>query len=148
MTNRAVRRFAARRDDNEDPIVRALRHEGCFVTQMSEGGLPDLLVWTPFLDRWVILEVKRPKKKLRPKQEAFFELHVAARTLGFLHRVENETEALVAVGARPATSHQDCRNCDGDGFVTEHDKPRQRFRPVCSGFAPLGADLPLTPRSS
>lgn len=140
-----------RRDANEPAIVAALEHEGCFVTRLS---LPlDLLVWTPFLERWVLLEVKVPGKKLRKSQEQFFDLHVAARTLGFMYRVSNETEALVAVGARSHDDHTGCRNCDGKGRVrrsigvVQHGGPEEYRWSRCPGFARLGEDLALTKAS-
>ena len=65
------RRGAAgkRRDANEGPIVDALRDLGCEIHYVSGLGLPDLLVRSP-LGRWVPLEVKAVKGKLKPSQQA------------------------------------------------------------------------------
>jgi hypothetical protein len=51
-------RRAARRDDNEVEIVRALEAAGASVTYLSAEGCPDLLVG--YAGRTVLLEVKQP----------------------------------------------------------------------------------------
>ena len=65
------RRGAAgkRRDATEPAIVEALRGLGCEVTYLGGLGCPDLLVRSP-RGRWVPLEVKTEKGKLKPSQSA------------------------------------------------------------------------------
>lgn len=56
--DREAMRRAARRDDNEAIIVRALEQVGAAVQRMSESGCPDLLVsWRGVL---TLIEVKLP----------------------------------------------------------------------------------------
>lgn len=40
----SLRRYAARRDANERPIIQALEQVGCKVAQLSGKGIPDLAV--------------------------------------------------------------------------------------------------------
>lgn len=53
-------RRAARIDGNHTAIVKALRTIGCSVLDLSKvgKGVPDLLVWSPRLTRYVLVEVK------------------------------------------------------------------------------------------
>ena len=96
------------RDANEKPVVAALEAEGCVVTRISGGGVPDLLVWSPFTSSFHLVEVKHRKKGSRrdmrkPAQVKFMERHgQASQALSRVHVVESEWEALVAVGARGA----------------------------------------------
>lgn len=52
-------------DANQAEIVEALRKVGCCVEDMSSygGGVPDLLVWSPFRKATLLFEVKNPKAK-------------------------------------------------------------------------------------
>jgi len=63
-----IRRTAAKRDDNERPIIEALRLAGCSVEQLSKRGVPDLLVGfvDPFSGEPVnlLMEIKGDKAKL------------------------------------------------------------------------------------
>jgi hypothetical protein len=73
--------FAKRRDKNEPAIIRALEAVGCSVTPLNVRGVPDLLVGltikeglgkgTP-LFKTELIEVKGPKGKLTPDQEAWW----------------------------------------------------------------------------
>jgi hypothetical protein len=63
-------RRAHRRDDNEAPIVQALRKAGAFVHYLDGKDTPDLLVG--FNGKLSVLEVKNGKGKLRPGQAMFF----------------------------------------------------------------------------
>lgn len=69
-------RRAAKRDDNEREIIKALEAVGCMVQQLSQGdGVPDLLVGVPS-GRLIVLEVKdgaKPKssRKLTEKELAW-----------------------------------------------------------------------------
>ena len=73
-------RHAAKRDPNEDDIVRALVYAGCRVQRISAKGVPDLLVGTPShtghdgLGAIVLLEVKTAKGKLTDDQKVFFDV--------------------------------------------------------------------------
>jgi hypothetical protein len=85
--------MAAKRDQNEPEIVRALELAGWSVFTVSDTGLMDLLC----IRRGVIrlLEVKGPKGKLTPAQEkTFARIHAA---LGTVHVVRTPSEALHAV---------------------------------------------------
>ena len=53
-------RRAARRDDNEDEIVGALKRHGVHVKKVNDEGAFDLLCW--YKGRTVLLEVKDGKK--------------------------------------------------------------------------------------
>jgi hypothetical protein len=50
-----------RRDNNEGPIVQALRSAGAFVQPLGEAGVPDLLVG--FRGETFLIEVKNPDAK-------------------------------------------------------------------------------------
>lgn len=68
------RRYAARRDSNEQSIIAILRAMGCSVEPLDKRGVPDLLVFVPLGDyqnegTHVLIEVKEPKGKLTPEQE-------------------------------------------------------------------------------
>lgn len=93
---------AAKRDDNENGIVVALRHVGCMVHIMfNGGGFPDLFVWSPFLDEFVVLEVKDGDKiasdrKLTTDQLKWHALWQPAKKR--IHVVETLAEAFKACG--------------------------------------------------
>lgn len=55
----SLKRYAAKRDSNEAPIVKALRKAGASVMHLSEKGAPDLLVF--YRQRLFLLEIKREK---------------------------------------------------------------------------------------
>lgn len=91
-------RFNPKRDANEAKIVDALRMAGCLVECISGNGVPDLLVWSPFLQRVVLMEVKQEKamksrKKLKPAFERWREAGAP------VHIVESISDAVYAVGA-------------------------------------------------
>ena len=75
----SLSRTAAKRDANEDEIVRALESAGYTVERLSDEGIPDLLVGRvppshKALTYWLLLEVKSgPTKPLTKAQERFFE---------------------------------------------------------------------------
>jgi hypothetical protein len=81
-----LKRWAARRDENERAIVDGLRAVGADVWQISGTDAPDLLV--RFRGRLSAFEVKTAKGKSTPGQEAADFLVV--RSLG---------DALQAIGA-------------------------------------------------
>lgn len=66
-----MNKLRCRVDGNQTAIVMALRAHGWSVLSLSTvgKGCPDLLVGAQSLN--ILLEVKMPKGKLRPKQEAF-----------------------------------------------------------------------------
>lgn len=86
-------RVAAKRDQNEHEIIRALELAGWSVFPVSDTGLMDLLC----IRRGVIrlLEVKGPKGKLTPAQEKTFARIRAAG--GEVKVVRTPAEALLAV---------------------------------------------------
>jgi hypothetical protein len=94
-------RRAARVDDNQQEIVRALRAEGAYVRVISQGdGLPDLLVG--FRGQTLLLEVKDGNKtpsqqKLTDAEQKFF----AEWTGGQLHIVRSVEQALAVLYHNP-----------------------------------------------
>lgn len=99
--------LAPRRDDNEGAIVKALRAIGCLVVALTQGkGVPDLLVWSPFLGRLVLLEVKDGGKtesaqRLTTSQVEWHAAWTEARE--HIHIVSNIGAAYAAVGYTGAT---------------------------------------------
>jgi len=65
-------RTKAKRDSNEREIITALEAIGCKVFQVSDDGIPDLLVLSP-AGNWLVIEVKSAGGKLTEKQETFIE---------------------------------------------------------------------------
>ena len=91
-------RRAAKIDDNQPELVKALRKIGALVTLLSGvgDGVPDLLVW--YRDKWSLLEVKDGAKppsarKLTPDQAKWHALHKDARVFV----VSSVEEAIAAV---------------------------------------------------
>jgi hypothetical protein len=71
-----MRNRAAKRDANEQEIIRHFRDSGCLCIQLSTTdslGIPDLLVGLPN-GKIILVEVKMPKSTLRPSQKKFFQL--------------------------------------------------------------------------
>jgi hypothetical protein len=62
-----LNRFAARRDSNEQQIVRYLQNMGASVYRLSGAGLADLLVG--FMGKDLKLEVKTKKGRLTSAQK-------------------------------------------------------------------------------
>jgi len=67
----ALRRHNAKRDYNEQGIVRALKDMGCMVCRLDTPV--DLLIYCPMAvgQRMHLIEVKMPKNDLNDKQRAF-----------------------------------------------------------------------------
>jgi hypothetical protein len=94
-------RRAAKIDDNQPDIVKALRAQGCDVLSLAAigNGCPDLLVSRPYYPHhYYLLEVKDGAKppsarKLTPDQEKFHR-----EWKGQIHIVTSVEEALNAVG--------------------------------------------------
>lgn len=95
-------RYAARVDDNQSEIVRAIQRIGAYVIDCSHvgSGFPDLLV--AFRGRWTLIEIKDGEKppsrrKLTPAQTIF---HAEAVAKGCkVHVVENVDQALRLLGS-------------------------------------------------
>ena len=68
-------RHAAKRDANEGEIIEALRNAGWAVTQVSDGGVPDLICSR--LRRWVLIEVKDKGGTVTKAQRDFILAHKA-----------------------------------------------------------------------
>ena len=68
-------RRASKRDAVEEEIIAALRGEGFTVFQISDEGIPDLLISRKGSPRWLLLEVKSPGPGgvLTKAQEKFFQ---------------------------------------------------------------------------
>lgn len=89
----SVRRRAAKRDENEPDIIKALRAVGATVWQVSEKGVPDLVVG--YRSATYLIEVKMPGKGLTPEQVATFYRWRGARVA----IVTTSDEALRAISA-------------------------------------------------
>lgn len=59
----------ARRDANEPEIFNALTDEGFKPHRIGDPG--DLIVWSPFTNHWIMLEVKIHGGRLTPKQRDY-----------------------------------------------------------------------------
>lgn len=86
-----LKRYSARRDANEAPIVRCLRKCGALVQPLSITGLPDLLV--SYRGKVLLLEVKRLKAKPTAAQRR------AALQGWPVVTVRSISEALALIGA-------------------------------------------------
>lgn len=73
----SIKRYAAKRDENEPVIIEVLEQLGAIVFQLSDHKLPDLLV--RFDDAWWLIEVKNPngRNRLTDGQRDFI-AHVGA----------------------------------------------------------------------
>jgi len=86
-----LKRYAAKRDGNEAPIVRCLRQCGALVQPLSLPGMPDLLI--AYRGKVLLVEVKQPRKKLTAAQRQ-------AALLGWpVVTVYSIAEALALIGA-------------------------------------------------
>lgn len=91
-------RRAARKDNNHQEIVSALRQVGCYVLDISQlKNCCDLMVARG--GKWIALEIKdgdKPKsaRKLTPGEQTFFE---QAGHRGPVKVVTNVTEAIQAI---------------------------------------------------
>ena len=86
-------RTAAKVDANQAAIVQALREVGMSVLSLARmgKGCPDLLVADD--DSYFLIEVKGPKGKLTPDQEAFI-----SDWRGVVHIARSVDDALHIVG--------------------------------------------------
>lgn len=106
-------RRAAARDANEMPMVLALRRVGCLVQIMFNGdGFPDLFVWSPFLDEFVVLEVKDGAKiasarQLTDDQEKWHALWKPAKKR--IYVVKTIAEAFKACGIPLALARREAK---------------------------------------
>lgn len=81
-----MRRRDDRRDTNERSIIQYLERVGCSVKQISQSGVPDLLVG--FLGYNILMEVKANSGTLTSAQETFF-----AKWIGQKAIVKSRTDA-------------------------------------------------------
>jgi len=88
-----MRSYAAKRDKTEQPIIDALQSVGAVVHQLSQPGLPDLLVC--YREQTYLIECKSKGGKLTPAQVAFMETWEGHN----LFVVKTVDEALKAIGA-------------------------------------------------
>ena len=89
-------------DANQPEIVKALRKVNCKVaiTSGAGDGFPDLVVWTPYFRRILLIEIKDGDKspsrqKLTPDQVKFHDEWAGCDILV----ISSVTMALIAVGA-------------------------------------------------
>jgi predicted RecB family nuclease len=95
-------RYAARVDDNQGEIVRALTRIGAYVIDCSHvgQGFPDLLI--AYRGRWTLVEIKDGQKspsrrKLTPAQTIF---HAEVLAKGCkVHVIETVDEAIRLIGS-------------------------------------------------
>lgn len=92
----SVRRRAAKRDQNEPEIIKALRAVGATVAQVSEKGFPDLVVG--YRGATHLIEVKMPGKGLTPDQEKWIQEWRGSN----VWIAETPFDALRAIGAHKA----------------------------------------------
>jgi hypothetical protein len=83
-------RRAAKRDDNEPAIVKALELSGWTVVRVSDAGAPDLLCARN--GRIVLMEVKGPKGKLTTAQ---VKTHTRLDAAGVVVRVVRSPEEAI-----------------------------------------------------
>ncbi len=97
-------KYAKRRDNNEKPIVEALKAAGAFVQPLDTTGVPDLLVG--YMGKTFLIEVKNPDAKgggkyntgdgaLTEAQSKWWAKWIGAQPIV----VTNVAEALEAIGA-------------------------------------------------
>lgn len=67
----SLNRRNPKRDANETEIMQAFHHAGCWVTQLSGAGIPDLLVC--YEGRLLLVEVKMPGGLFTKSQQHSFE---------------------------------------------------------------------------
>lgn len=89
----SVKRYAAKRDANEAAIIAALRDCGAAVIQLSDKGLPDLLVGVA--GRTILAETKQRRGKLTPAQQDF----IANWNGGEIWVIRSVEDALDMIGA-------------------------------------------------
>lgn len=115
----SVRRRAARRDMNERDIITALESVGAVVWQVSEKGVPDLVVG--YEGATFLLEVKMPKKWLTQDQK---DVHAAWKG-GQIFVVETPAQALRAIGAGTHHGHVPWTDAERDEFIPPPRKGRK-----------------------
>ena len=115
----SVRRRAAKRDANEPEIITALRAVGAVVWQVSEKGVPDLVVG--YEGATFLLEVKAPGKWLTPDQK---DVHAAWKG-GHIFVVETPAQALRAIGAGTHHGHVPWTDAERDEFIPPPRKGRK-----------------------
>lgn len=87
----SLKRYSAKRDRNEAPIVSCLRKCGALVQPLSLPGMPDLLI--AYRGRILLVEVKTPKGKFNAAQRK-------QALLGWpVVTVHSIVEALALIGA-------------------------------------------------
>jgi hypothetical protein len=89
----SLRRYGAKRDDNEPKIIQALEAVGASVQRLSEQGCPDILVG--YRRQTYLLEIKKGKGKLNDGQALWHRLW-RGLPVGVVYTVE---DALRAIGA-------------------------------------------------
>lgn len=89
-----ARTYAAKRDDNEKQIVKALEEMGCFVQKITQGkGVPDLIVG--YKGYWALIEVKDGDK---PKSQR----SLTKDQMEWFFKVQNRAPVYVAEDAEQA----------------------------------------------
>ena len=94
-------RRAAKIDDNQPAIVKALRAHGCDVLSLAAvgNGCPDLLVSRPYYPHhYFLLEVKDGEKSASRRELTPAQMKFHAEWKGPIHIVTSVDEALDAVG--------------------------------------------------
>ncbi len=99
-----MNRRAAKRDLVEPAIIKALRAAGASVVQLSDRGLPDLLVaYTPvgsYKSITMLMEVKTGNAKLTAAEQEFFR-----QWPGRKHLIRTPQEALMNIEVPESDYH-------------------------------------------
>lgn len=96
----SVHRYAAKRDENEPDIIKALRAHGCVVWQLSGKGIPDLLVLQKG-KKW-LADVKMPgKPTTKPQEDAWEEAATKARCSVFILRTPEDAARMLNNALHP-----------------------------------------------
>lgn len=96
----SVHRYAAKRDENEPDIIKALRAHGCVVWQLSGKGIPDLLVLHKG-KKW-LADVKMPgKPTTTPQEDAWEEAATKARCSVFILRTPEDATKMLNNALQP-----------------------------------------------
>jgi hypothetical protein len=99
-TPMSVHRYAAKRDENEPDIIKALRANGCVVWQLSGKGIPDLLVLHKG-KKW-LADVKMPgKPTTKPQEDAWEEAATKARCSVFILRTPEDAVKMLNNALQP-----------------------------------------------
>lgn len=124
-----MRRYADRRDNNEPRIIEYLNRIGCSVQQISQEGVPDLLVGIPTeFQSNLLLEVKGETGTLTPYQSKFFSSWKGHKAI-----IRSITEAKLEVKKFMPVRVYKCEKC---GIIQQKESIKSNPKtecPTCGG---------------